>query len=396
MFYVEKSVGCSYTKCRTLGEFLSTLVCLRPPCLPQQLLRPLLFLSPFSLTMASIYAVTSSFAASPALAEGGRAPDLGKIGGGPVRKSTVTATKGSALPLYHQFDRRSDGSIFFHWDQASVDCCLGRVVSSRDLIWLWDPGPRWWLSCFLAALSLMVMVVVWGCAHVRLTTEDMLCVEMGFGGRLEWWLTTAPFSAATSEMQTRSMLMAAWRWRDWMPNRSWVSRSNLAKALGCCWDQIRIHSMGLTSPGGWIWDPGDAMMLFNSPVFFSLGMLVSLSGRLFASIFYKESQYIHAVSTTMGENFDEMMNLLLVIGLELVTPCFGSLARLSYKQLIKIAHGLENSKQDFVWIIGKVFAYENEDHKDEKNWLVGFEKRMRESQRGCDKGMGSSDFDAGA
>ena len=81
----------------------------------------------------------------------------------------------------------------------------------------------------------------------------------------------------------------------------------------------------------------------------------------------------------MGENLDEMMNLLLVIGLELVTPCFGSLARLSYKQLIEIAHGLENSKQAFVWIIGKVFASENEDHEDEKNWLVGFEKRMRES-----------------
>ncbi|PRQ30554.1 putative amino acid transporter, transmembrane domain-containing protein [Rosa chinensis] len=243
---------------------------------------------------------TSAFLASRALAEGGRAPDLGKIGGGPVRKSTVTATKGSALPLYHQFDRRSDRAIFFHGDQASVDRCLGKDVSSRDLIWLWDPGPRWWLRCFLAALSLLGMVVVWGCAHVRLTTEDMLCVVMGFGGRLAWWLTTAPFSAATSETQMRSVLMAAQRWRDWMPNRSWVSRSNLAKALGCCWVQIRIHSMGLTSPGGWIWDPGDAMMLFNSPVFFSLGMLVLLSGRLFVSTFYKESQYFHAVSTTIA------------------------------------------------------------------------------------------------
>ncbi|XP_024165198.1 abscisate beta-glucosyltransferase [Rosa chinensis] len=61
---------------------------------------------------------------------------------------------------------------------------------------------------------------------------------------------------------------------------------------------------------------------------------------------------------------------------------FGSLARLSYKQLIEIAHGLENSKQGFVWVIGKVFTSENENHEDEENWLVGFEKRMRESQRG--------------
>ncbi|XP_050366991.1 abscisate beta-glucosyltransferase-like [Argentina anserina] len=61
---------------------------------------------------------------------------------------------------------------------------------------------------------------------------------------------------------------------------------------------------------------------------------------------------------------------------------FGSLVRLSYKQLIEIGHGLENSTVCFVWVIGKVFVSENESYEDEENWLVGFEKRMREIGRG--------------
>ena len=61
---------------------------------------------------------------------------------------------------------------------------------------------------------------------------------------------------------------------------------------------------------------------------------------------------------------------------------FGSLARLSYKQLIEIGHGLESSTHCFVWVIGKVFKSENESYEDEENWLVDFEKRMSESGRG--------------
>ncbi|KAL6221190.1 hypothetical protein ACLB2K_008942 [Fragaria x ananassa] len=63
---------------------------------------------------------------------------------------------------------------------------------------------------------------------------------------------------------------------------------------------------------------------------------------------------------------------------------FGSLARLSYKQLIEIAHGVVNSTNCFVWVVGKVFKSENDDqsHEDEENWLLDFEKRMRESERG--------------
>ena len=47
--------------------------------------------------MASIDAVTASFAASLALAAGGSAPDLGKIGGGPVRRSSQSFLLGKPL-----------------------------------------------------------------------------------------------------------------------------------------------------------------------------------------------------------------------------------------------------------------------------------------------------------
>ncbi|XP_062020791.1 uncharacterized protein LOC133737199 [Rosa rugosa] len=47
--------------------------------------------------MATIDAVTASFAASLALAEGGKAPDLGKMGGGLVRKSSQSFLLGKPL-----------------------------------------------------------------------------------------------------------------------------------------------------------------------------------------------------------------------------------------------------------------------------------------------------------
>ncbi|XP_027353007.1 soyasapogenol B glucuronide galactosyltransferase-like [Abrus precatorius] len=56
---------------------------------------------------------------------------------------------------------------------------------------------------------------------------------------------------------------------------------------------------------------------------------------------------------------------------------FGSLVRLPYAQLVEIAHGLESSGQDFIWVIRIKIEDENED-----NFLQDFEQRMRESHKG--------------
>jgi len=56
---------------------------------------------------------------------------------------------------------------------------------------------------------------------------------------------------------------------------------------------------------------------------------------------------------------------------------FGSLARLPHAQLVEIAHGLENSGHNFIWLIKK-------DDKDEdgEGFLQVFEERIKESNKG--------------
>ncbi|GAU17174.1 hypothetical protein TSUD_178040 [Trifolium subterraneum] len=54
---------------------------------------------------------------------------------------------------------------------------------------------------------------------------------------------------------------------------------------------------------------------------------------------------------------------------------FGSLTRLSYTQIIEIAHGLENSGHNFIWVVRKIDG-------DEDGFLKDFEQRMKESKKG--------------
>ncbi|KAK7395039.1 hypothetical protein VNO78_15581 [Psophocarpus tetragonolobus] len=56
---------------------------------------------------------------------------------------------------------------------------------------------------------------------------------------------------------------------------------------------------------------------------------------------------------------------------------FGSLTRLSYAQLVELAHGLENSGHSFIWVVRKMDGKENED-----SFLQDFEQRMKESKKG--------------
>jgi len=57
--------------------------------------------------------------------------------------------------------------------------------------------------------------------------------------------------------------------------------------------------------------------------------------------------------------------------------CFGSLVRFPHAQLVEIAHGLENSGHNFIWVIKK-------DDKDEdgEGFLQEFEERLKESKKG--------------
>jgi hypothetical protein len=54
---------------------------------------------------------------------------------------------------------------------------------------------------------------------------------------------------------------------------------------------------------------------------------------------------------------------------------FGSLTRLSHAQIVEIAHGLENSSHNFIWVVRKIDGVEDDFLKD-------FEQRMKESKKG--------------
>ncbi|XLR28269.1 hypothetical protein HN51_041592 [Arachis hypogaea] len=59
---------------------------------------------------------------------------------------------------------------------------------------------------------------------------------------------------------------------------------------------------------------------------------------------------------------------------------FGSLTRLANAQVAEIAHGLENSGHDFIWVIRK--RENDDDDNDGDSFLHDFEVRMRESNQG--------------
>ncbi|CAJ2670881.1 soyasapogenol B glucuronide galactosyltransferase-like protein [Trifolium pratense] len=56
---------------------------------------------------------------------------------------------------------------------------------------------------------------------------------------------------------------------------------------------------------------------------------------------------------------------------------FGSLTRLAHAQLVEIAHGLENSGHNFIWVVRK-----NGRDDGENSFLQDFEQRMKESKKG--------------
>ncbi|GAU17167.1 hypothetical protein TSUD_177970 [Trifolium subterraneum] len=56
---------------------------------------------------------------------------------------------------------------------------------------------------------------------------------------------------------------------------------------------------------------------------------------------------------------------------------FGSLTRLAHAQLVEIAHGLENSGRNFIWVVRK-----NDRDEGENSFLQDFEQRMKESKKG--------------
>ncbi|XP_058737116.1 soyasapogenol B glucuronide galactosyltransferase-like [Vicia villosa] len=56
---------------------------------------------------------------------------------------------------------------------------------------------------------------------------------------------------------------------------------------------------------------------------------------------------------------------------------FGSLAMLAHAQLVEIAHGLENSGHNFIWVVRK-----KDGDEDKDGFLQDFEQRMKENQKG--------------
>ncbi|MED6148558.1 Soyasapogenol B glucuronide galactosyltransferase [Stylosanthes scabra] len=59
---------------------------------------------------------------------------------------------------------------------------------------------------------------------------------------------------------------------------------------------------------------------------------------------------------------------------------FGSLNKFPSSQLVEIAHALENSGHDFIWVVRK--TKNDDDHNNELGFMEEFEERVRSSNRG--------------
>jgi hypothetical protein len=58
---------------------------------------------------------------------------------------------------------------------------------------------------------------------------------------------------------------------------------------------------------------------------------------------------------------------------------FGSLTRLPHAQIVEIAHGLENSGHNFIWVVRKK---DGDGEGDEDGFLKDFEQKMKENKKG--------------